>query len=165
MGRHDSLTKEFLQDLFDYDQKTGKLYWKKRLSQRAKIGSQAGYMRLGYVCIGIENTHYSAHRIVWIMHYGYNPKLDIDHINGDRSDNRLENLREISRRKNTQNKKCHREGKVVGVCYRPNNKHNKYQAQIQMDGRRIYLGCYPTEKLASQAYWLAVQKIGRTDET
>jgi hypothetical protein len=145
-------------ELFDLDLKNGTLYWKKRLSQRAKIGDKAGFLdENGYYIVGIKGKKYPVHRIIWQLINGKEP-LKIDHINGDRSDNRFCNLREVTHRENTQNKKCHREGKLVGVTYRPINKNNKWQAQIQIEGKRIYLGCFPTQIQAHHAYLSALEK-------
>lgn len=147
--------------IFDLDILQGKLYWKKRLSQRVQIGKEAGYYTHEYKCVCIQGVNYRIHRIIWYMTYGYMPINDIDHINGNRSDNRLKNLRECTRRENTQNKECHRNGKLVGTHYKkPEFKGKKsirpickpWQASIQINGKRIYLGRYFTEQEAHQAY-------------
>ena len=156
---HIILSQRYLKELLNYDAKTGKLYWKKRLSQRTQIGQEAGFLHFGYIKVTINYTHYLAHRLIWIMQYGENPILDIDHINGNRADNRLSNLRIVTRRQNTSNKACHRAGKLVGANYRPkagtgiiDRPHRGWFSNIQIQGKRIHLGTFATELEAHQAY-------------
>jgi len=155
------LSRKQILELFNYDKEDGRLYWKKRPSQRAKIGRLAGCNSQGYRKVRYNGIHYQAHRLIWIIEYRREPIGDIDHINGNRGDNRIENLRECTRRENTSNKECHRKGHLVGTCYRkPCFKRKKsirpinrpWQASIQLNGKRFYLGRFLTQEEAHHAY-------------
>ena len=83
-----------LKDLLDYDYKSGFFFWKVRSSARARIGNVAGGVEnSGYRRIRIKGEAYLAHRLAWYYYYGRIPEIDIDHINGNKDDNRIENLR------------------------------------------------------------------------
>lgn len=95
-------TQEYLHTLFDY--KDGKIYTKLSRSN-AKVGEEAGWIgNRGYKVVGLNYKNTLVHKIIFIMHHGYAPKY-IDHINGNRSDNRIENLREATISQNGCNQK------------------------------------------------------------
>lgn len=100
------LTKELCLSCFD--ESNGLLYWKYREDAPKKwnsrfAGKPAGWKNdLGYFCVSINNTKYKVHRIVFMMHHGYLPE-EVDHINNDRSDNRIENLRAANATNNKHN--------------------------------------------------------------
>lgn len=100
------LTQKRLKEIIEYDQETGVFTWKKRTSNRVRVGDIAGGLHKpsGYVFIGL-GRRYKAHRLAWLYSYGYIPETEIDHVNGRRSDNRLLNLRETSHQCNMQNSK------------------------------------------------------------
>lgn len=111
-------------DFFKYEKETGHLLWKVTLSNRALAGSEAG-MALngsGYKDVRLNNQLFRAHRIVFEMHNGAIPNgMEIDHIDGNRENNRIENLRLVSRKENTRNKRLDSRNKsgVHGVYKRP----------------------------------------------
>ena len=95
-----SMTKELLLQLFDY--KNGELYWKAKKSGVTvgmKAGSDSGN---GYITLQINGKNYKLHRIIFMMHYGYLPKY-LDHIDGNPSNNSIENLRECTHQENVWN--------------------------------------------------------------
>lgn len=147
-------TQEFLQHRFHYDPETGKITHRNPLHKQHK-GKEAGYTNTqGYVQLRIDRKAQYAHRAIWVYVYGIEPEGYIDHKNGDKSDNRLENLRIISNRENQCNQKIHREGKLPG-CRLMNYNHNKnfkYHAYITIAGKRKHLGVYSTEIEAHNAY-------------
>jgi len=98
------ITQELLKHYFDY--KDDHLYWKNvvHLNQSKLIGQKAGFIHpTGYRHITFMGKQHKAHRLIWLYVYGEMPK-EIDHINGDRQDNRLENLRSVTRSQNQFNK-------------------------------------------------------------
>jgi len=97
------LTQKRLKELLHYNPETGIFVWKISVSN-IKAGSTAGYeMSAGYSEIGIKNKRYYVHHLAWLYMYGEFPKGDIYHINHNRSDNRISNLRTVTRQENTRN--------------------------------------------------------------
>ena len=142
------LTKELAEQRFEY--RDGALYWKAKTADRVKIGERAGCDHGdGYRVISINNKRYLEHRIIFLMHNGYLPAC-LDHADGDRSNNRIENLREASLSQNGQNRSVSRNASgVKGVYF--NAKRNRYQAQIWVDGKSKSLGCYENIDDAAKA--------------
>jgi hypothetical protein len=142
-----NITQELLKHLFDYEKETGQLIWKKRgfaTWDNKMAGKAAGSFR-GEKCpqIGISGTLYSAHKLVWLRHYGYWADY-IDHINGNNYDNRIENLREATHTQNLGN----RNAPERGVYWR----NGTYRARIGFKGYRIHLGYFATKEEAHEAY-------------
>lgn len=129
----------YLNEIFDYID--GNLYWKIQTGRNVKIGAKAGCFdkSLGYVKVSVKGKQYGAHRLIFLMHHGYLPKI-IDHKNSNRSDNRIENLREATFVTNAQNCKKFSNNKtgIKGVFWREIIK--KYVASISVNGKRILLG-------------------------
>ena len=99
------ITQKLISETFEY--KDGLLYWKKPTHHNKLhlVGTKAGSIhKTGYRHITWMNKVNKAHRLIFLLIHGYLPK-EIDHINGDRSDNRIENLREVTRSQNQYNKK------------------------------------------------------------
>jgi len=99
------LTQEYLKSILDYDLDTGVFTWKVKKSQSTKAGNVAGWIYNGYWEIEIDHKKYKAHRLAWLYVYGEMPKNLIDHINNDRSNNRISNLREATYQTNSENYK------------------------------------------------------------
>ena len=138
-----------ISELFRYDEETGHLYWKTSQGMRGKIDTIAGYLGpSGYVLVGFDNKLYRAHRIIYALTYLKSFMGDIDHIDGDRSNNRLSNLREVSRSVNLQNNKA-RGTWLVGL---------RWEAKIRTNNKQVYLGRFDTEEEARAAY-LAAKNI------
>lgn len=99
-----------------YDSRTGMLIWKIKPRKASFIGDTAGCLSpLGYIHISFRGMQLKAHRVAWFLFYGRYPKNIIDHINGNRADNRIENLREVTHRENLRNMKKHRNGMPPGI--------------------------------------------------
>lgn len=143
----------FLKEWLVYDQYTGVFTWAKSPHPRIKIGQTAGARKVdGYIHINIQKRSYSAHRIAWKLHYGVDPILQIDHINGIRSDNKISNLREASSAQNHQNRAIPNTNTsgYVGVYF--DKKWNFWCARIRAKPKRIFLGCFKTAEEAHAAY-------------
>ena len=110
----------------------------------------------GYTYVGIPGRVVLLHRLLWVLYHKTNPTI-LDHINGDTSDNRKENLREVTSRENSQNKKCHRDGSLPGANWLPTAQ--KWVSGITRDGVSVYLGSYTTEQEAHKLYLLAVEHL------
>lgn len=130
--------------------KDGSLFWKKNASTRRKIGSKVGWVeKNGYLRCGIDGKMYRVHRLIYKMHYGHCPEF-LDHINGDRADNRLENLRPATNQQNSANKPQSKINKVglKGVCV----ERGKYKAAIKFNNRSMHLGYFDCPFEAHEAY-------------
>lgn len=143
---------ERLRELLEYDPATGDLIW--RVSRGNGVrGAVAGRVRAsdGYRDLGIERKYYMAHRIVWALCKGEMPDGILDHIDGDRLNNRIENLRLSDNSLNQANAKPRRNSSgLKGVTWQKSNK--KWQASIKVRGKSIYLGSYDTPEEAHQKY-------------
>ena len=134
--------------LFEY--RDGVLYWKKARNWKSKAGDAAGTIREGgYVQIRVAPRFYRAHQIVWLMHYGYIPRM-LDHINGNTADNRIENLRECTNAENQMNNKLRKDNKSghKGVCFHKAS--GKWRASIVVAGKQHSLGYFLTPEEAAQ---------------
>lgn len=115
----------------------------------------------GYVQTKFRGLNFQVHRIVWLMHHGDLPDV-LDHINGDRADNRIENLRSVTRAMNRQNlrsaTRINRTG-FLGVTLVARNKKRPFLAAIKVDGKRRELGYFEKPELAHEAYVTAKRKF------
>jgi hypothetical protein len=145
------MTQNELKELINYDQDTGIFTWiKSRPGVHA--GNQAGTINnYGYAVITVNKKLYRAHRLAWLYVYGINPKDQIDHINGNRSDNKITNLREVNNNQNQFNSKIRKDNTsgVKGVVWRPANK--KWQARIRVNNISKSLGYFEDLELARLA--------------
>lgn len=144
------LTQQRLLELLDYDPVTGDFRWRvDRGGGAPAAGAQAGGINgRGYVVIGIDQKSYQAHRLAWLYTHGVWPKDQIDHINRNRADNRLSNLREATNGQNQANSPRHANNRsgYKGVYWDKNNKY--WVAQI----RRKLIGTFHDAESASEAY-------------
>jgi hypothetical protein len=126
-----------------YDPTTGIFVWSKSPARVIKAGTVAGRLgRDGYIAIQIKGRLYFAHRLAWLYVNGVWPKNQIDHINGNRSDNRIENLREATRKQNGENRRVvstTRSGKT-GVTW--NERYGVWYARIMHNKKPIHLGAF-----------------------
>jgi len=157
------VTQALLKELFIYNPDTGLFIRRKQVrGPNGRIGNIAGHKDKsnGYVKIGVNGKSYKAHRLVWLYMYGKFPSNQLDHINHNRSDNRLSNLREVSMAENLKNKKfysCSKHG-FNGVIFQPTR--NTWYARISVNGKLIHIGRYRTFYAACYAGHSANIKYG-----
>lgn len=141
-------------DSLSYDPITGSFTWVKPRGC-AKVGSHAG-SRLGdYWAISLGKKTHLAHRCAVYLMTGHWPSagMTVDHIDGDKMNNRWSNLRVVSQRINNQNLRSAISGSKSGLIGAHwNAQENKWQASIRHDGRNIYLGRFSTAQEAHAAY-------------
>lgn len=134
------MTQEELKQLLKYDKSTGEFEWVdySKACRKNKVGSK---YNTGYMIVSINYKRYQLHRLAWLYEYGYMPKF-IDHINGDKSDNRISNLREVTKSQNSRNMKKNTKNKsgFTGVHYNKNT--SKWVAQIYDGVKIVHLGSF-----------------------
>jgi hypothetical protein len=151
-----------LLEFLRYDAKTGHFY-RKTNAKRADTPMSIGYRR---VRLNIDGFHHEflAHRAAWLMAYGVWPENEIDHINGDRNDNSISNLRHVTRTKNARNTKlrCDNSSGLSGLS---KTSYGAWRVRISTN----HIGCYPTknEAIAARAKYLSengfTQRHGRAE--
>lgn len=146
-----------LRQLVCYLPKSGMFFRRDAYQGRCRVlGSRAAD---GYIAIRIDNGAYLAHRLAWMYVHGVWPDGVVDHINGDRSDNRMSNLRVVTAWQNTFNNRVRRRnGGLIGAYWIHDA---KWAAITQVDGKKVLLGYYPTEEQAHRAYIEFNRSIGR----
>ena len=115
----------------------------------------------GYCRVWLNGTKILYHVIIWILSTGKDiPQgMEIDHINGNKIDNRIENLRLVTKRENSQNSEIHRKGRLVGATYY--KRYGNWRSQIKIDENNIGIGYYKTEQEAHEAYEIACKYIAK----
>jgi hypothetical protein len=157
--KNDKITQEELMRVLSYDSTTGEFRWVVRPSRNITAGAVAGCLRpTGYLTISYGKQNHLAHRLAWLYVHGQWPVNYIDHINGNRSDNRIENLRDVSMAVNIQNlrsamstSKCG----LLGVGTQP----GRFVAKIFVNGKMTHLGSFRTADAAHAAYLTAKREM------
>lgn len=155
-------TYNFVSKYLSYDQHTGTICWIKKFNKasKIKIGDVAGgVQKNGYRMITFNLKSFNASRLAWLLFYKNWPSNYIDHINGIRSDNRINNLRDCTQRENQQNLKTHRSGKLIGAHY--DKRSNVWYSEIYFNKKRNRLGTFASEELANEAYLKALNKLSK----
>ena len=147
---------QYLLECFDYAPDTGILTWKERPQHHFKsVGRMLSIHKLwagkpvgqvgtkGHIHVELDTCRYTAHRIIWKMWYGTDPAVYVDHINGDKTDNRIANLREATNSQNQANQRSR--AKVSNICVVGVNYHKRdksYRAYMTVNGKSKHLGNY-----------------------
>jgi len=155
MGYRD-ITAAQARAVFSYDPMTG-IVSRRVKSTRGEAGPVSNDNGDGYSRVVFAGCRVYLHRLVWLLHYGEWPKGQIDHIDGNRLNNAITNLRDVPHEINAQNehrarKNNHSTG-VLGVSYVPSRK--KYEANITVSGQKVHLGRFDTVERAQIAYLTA----------
>jgi hypothetical protein len=148
---HSGLTAERLRELLDYDKETGVFRWKARrrgINVGATTGTHNGH---GYTVIQVDKHLYMAHRLAWLWCKGEWPKADIDHMDGNRANNAISNLRDVPRSLNAQNLKRALRRNTTGLLGVTKRK-GGWIARIHVNGEVHHLGTFQTPELAQDAY-------------
>jgi len=153
-------TKSLVFRYLDFDQKTGTFTWKISAKNKAGAGKVAGTLhKSGYRTIKIKRVNYQCSRLAWLFKTGEWPKNHIDHINNDKTDNRIENLREATHSQNGCNRPMapYNTSGFKGVSWM--SKARRYKAQITADGKTYSLGMFDDPGMAYEAYKKAAQEL------
>lgn len=166
MNTH-GVTIEQLRERFSYDSETGCIRWKAVVRKHAFVGRVVSSLDVaGYIQVNFGGgVVLKGHRIAWAMHYGAWPDGHIDHINGNRSDNRIANLRCVDNKTNCENKRpgsTKNKTGFIGVSEKPKNSPGKrFVAYINTDKKRTHLGAFSTAEEAYAVYLEAKRKMHR----
>lgn len=148
-----------LREILSYDEATGEFRWREDFSRKVKAGDRAGAVsEQGYVRIGIWGTQYRAHRLAWLYVHGEWPPQQIDHINNDRRDNRISNLRLATSEINAQNRRTALPGNSSGLLG-VSASGKRYVASISHMGKNNYLGRFDDPAEAHAAYVKAKRQL------
>lgn len=152
------ITQSQLKDNFHYRNDIGRFVWKVAKGW-VKPGRIAGTVNgdNGYRYIKLNGVHYLEHRMVWLYVHGRLPEGEIDHINGDKKDNRIVNLRQCTRSQNEINKGLSRVNTsgCKGVSWHAQSK--KWRARLKVNKKEVHLGTFENKSDAERAYKLFLQ--------
>ncbi len=152
-----------IKESLSYDCETGIFTWIKSYRNQ-RLGKPVGCLdKDGYLSIKYGKKLYRAHRLAWWYVYGKFPDCQIDHIDGNKLNNAIKNLRDVTYAQNSQNqRKSHYDSKfgLLGVDY--NKTKNRFRARIQTEGKRITLGGFSNAEDAYNAYLEAKRKYHST---
>lgn len=157
-------SREEILALYSYDPVTGFFSWRHDFGMpkggvKFRQGSRAGSRNksTGYRCIGINGRIYQEHRIAWFLMTGKSPLL-LDHKNGVKDDNSLDNLRPATESQNGQNRRAYSRVGTKGIHKLANG---KYRVRIGMNGKRKLIGDFFSLEMARSAYALnAIESFG-----
>ena len=138
--QNSTLTQDHLKSLFDY--KDGDLYWKISRNNNIKVGQVVGMLRPdGYKRVNINKKNYYLHRLIFIYHNGFITD-EIDHIDNNRLNNRIENLRVATRIQNMLNCKINSRNTtgIKGITF--DKEKSKFRPYLSVNKKRMYLGCF-----------------------
>lgn len=147
-------------EALSYDAHTGLVTWRLNRSSNVKAGAVAGWDNgNGYRRIEIKGKRVYSHHVAWLFMTGEWPELEVDHINGDPSDNRPQNLRAANRFENTRNSsvRSHNQSGLKGAKY--DRRHNIWIARITVDKKTTYLGRFRDAASAHVAYCEAAVRM------
>ena len=148
----EGLSAKNVREIFEYSD--GSLFWRRSLTGKNRIaGNKAGYRNCdGYIMVEVAGKAVAAHRVVWLMHAGRWPDGEIDHINGVRDDNRIENLRDVTHQTNAENRRRSVRASETGALGVTLTKDGRYRARICSKGRLLSLGVFGSADEAHAAY-------------
>lgn len=154
MTTQPELTADRLHDLLDYNPETG-LFTRRTSRGNVKAGTPAGRIQTdGYRQVVIDGKYYLVHRLVWLWHHGKWPDHEIDHIDQNKLNNRIENLRDVERHINIANRRSYNASGFKGVSKK--TKGSGFFARLnRIDGKVDYLGVFDTAEAAHQAFKVA----------
>jgi len=154
------LDKNYVSEILSYDRESGIFHW---LVSRGsvKAGRVAGSPQTSrgktYIQIRIDKRFYKAHHLAWLFHHVEWPMFDLDHVDGDGTNNRIQNLRKCTMSQNKGNSRRYKNNRSghKGVFFR----RGKWSVSIQKDRVRIHVGTFTDLEEAVAAYWRASKNL------
>jgi hypothetical protein len=154
------ITQDYIKSVFKYE--NGQLYWLGNRQGAPKNTPVGSISSGGYLSCMLDGKHYLLHRLIYLYNHGYMPE-NVDHINGDRKDNRVENLRAVSKSGNQQNMRVAystNKANLLGAFYSKQTK--KWFSRICVSNKRLWLGTFKTPEEAHHAYIKAKRELHKT---
>jgi hypothetical protein len=140
------MTKDYLNQLFRYE--NGKLFWQIKIAKKTIIGEEVGSLtKGGYLSVVVNKKAYRLHRLIFLHQKGYLPKI-LDHINGIKTDNRIENLRPASFEQNTQNAKIRKDNTSGSKGVRWHKHAKKWAVRVKANKKIFHFGYFKDFELA-----------------
>jgi hypothetical protein len=149
---------ERLRELADYDPETGAMTWRRTRGKRSAGKPVGSVMRSGYVRTSIDGASHYVHRLAWLHYYGQWPAAVVDHIDGNKANNCIANLRDVSRAMNQQNRRKPRADSMTGLMGVSLSRNGKWRATIRVDGKDCFLGYHATAEAAAAVYLSAKKR-------
>jgi len=158
-----------LRDLISFDPKTGRMWWKDRpddMRWSSRYSATEAFLNVdsnGYLRSSIFGKNYRAHRVLWALVNGCWPRYQIDHIDGDRANNAISNLREVTNATNCKNKAIRSDNTSGCKGVRWHTQQSKWRATIHVKGKEKNLGCFDQFEDAVSARDTAKRRYGYTE--
>ena len=142
------ICQQLLQETFSYAE--GNLIWKQPTGRRISVGQIAGRVCHEYKSIGFMGKEYMAHRLIFMFHHGYFPP-EVDHIDGNKLNNRIENLRPATHAENLKNQKLRYDNKVGVKNVAWATREQKWRVRVTVNGKDKHIGYFKDRDLAGSA--------------
>jgi hypothetical protein len=158
-----TLSQARLKELLHYDPDTGIFTWRVKPNTHIRIGAAAGGVTDGYLRIKIAGKLYRAHRLAFLYMEDTIPSKDVDHINGEKLDNRWANLRHLTHSENMHNicaPHAHNTSGYLGVSWC--NRYQKWRATINVNKKQFHLGYFDDPAVASHVHLEAKDRLHPT---
>jgi len=155
------LTQKMIKEVLNYCPDTGVFTWNMPRGNHVKKGDTAGGPHSqGYIRVAVFGKRYLAHRLAWFYVYGEWPDKEIDHIDGNKKNNTLSNLRDVTPSENQRNVRRNKNNTsgYNGVCW--NKERKRWQSKIHIEGKRTHLGWYKNIERAIWAYNITARALG-----
>jgi hypothetical protein len=151
------ITHARLLELTTYDPASGLFRWRVSVSRKSRAGKVIGTRSQAtsggiYIRGKIDHQLYSLHRLAWFYVHGTWPEYEIDHINGDSTDNRIGNLRDVASRVNRENIRSAKQNSKTGLLGVMPTRGKKFRSAIRVKGEVYHLGHFDTAEAAYEAY-------------
>lgn len=148
-----------IREVVEYNPADGIVRWRVKLNRCLRVGDIVGCLDLrGYLKTRIDGTDLMLHRVAWACHFGEWPANEIDHINGNKTDNRIQNLRDVTRKVNAQNVHRPFRNNTVGLMGVVRD-HGRFSARLSINGKAKHIGMFATPEEAHAAYLDAKRRL------
>lgn len=155
-----AITQAQLRNEISYDSITGEFKWLRSLRTRKATNRVGSYNQYGYLIITVFCRKYAAHRLAWLYMHGEFPNGVIDHIDGNKTNNAISNLRVVTQAINVQNRRKAGKASTTGILGAGwDSRTNSFKSRIQLGGKSIWLGRFKTAREAHQAYVSAKRRL------